>query len=122
MPNSTTEADKITNNPLLGEWVKEWILCAAILVEDGEEHLHQPRNIKKGFVICGRRHHNCYRILEKIPGVDKLNVGRKNQGFLTNLDRYIDRKEAFQIAKAAGQCLQPDLINENIGLTSEDLY
>jgi hypothetical protein len=64
LPNSSTEADKITNNPLLGEQVKEWILCAAILVEDGEEHLHQPRNIKTGFVICGRRHHNCYRILE----------------------------------------------------------
>jgi hypothetical protein len=101
---------------------KEYILCAALHVDDGEEHLHQPRNIKTGFVICGRRHHNCYRILEKIPEVSKLDVDREGQGFITNLDRYVDRKEAFQIAKAAGQCLQPDLINENIGLTSEDLY
>jgi hypothetical protein len=100
----------------------EWILCAAIHVEDDPKHLHTPKNIETGFVICGRRHHNCYRILELLPNVDKLNVGRERQGFITNLDRYVDRKEAFQIAKAANQCLQPDLINENIGLTSEDLY
>jgi len=123
--NSSNADDNINSSSptVSGEEVAvERILCAAIHVDDGKEHLHQPKNIKTGFVICGRRHHNCYRILEKIPEVSKLNVGREGQGFLTTLDRYVDRKEAFQIAKAAGQCLQPEIINEAIGLTSEDLY
>lgn len=102
---------------------KEKILCAAIYVNDGKEHIHQPKNITTGFVVAGRRHHNCYYTLSLMgEGVSKLMVGREGQGFITSANRYVDRKEAFVIAKEAEQCLQPDLINENIGLTSEDLY
>jgi len=40
--------------------MKEYILCAAIWCNDGKKHVHQPRNVPKGFVIGGRRHHNCF--------------------------------------------------------------
>ena len=33
---------------------KEFILCAAIWVNDGLKHEAQPENIETGFVICGR--------------------------------------------------------------------
>lgn len=107
--------------------MKEYILCAAIHVKDDMEYEHQPKNIETGFVICGRRHHNCYMTLSFIPGADKLMVGREGQGFLTNTDRYVDRKEGYQIAKSANQILidyhepeEPILISED--LYSEDLY
>lgn len=66
----------------------EYIMCSAIHVKDGKEHVHQPENITSGFVICGRRHHNCYTILDMMgESVSKLMVGREGQGFLTNFDR-----------------------------------
>jgi len=34
---------------------KEFILCAAIWINDGLKHNQQPENIEIGFVICGRR-------------------------------------------------------------------
>ena len=42
----------------------ERILCAAIWYNDGKKHVHQPINIETGFVICGRRHHNCIGIAD----------------------------------------------------------
>lgn len=111
--------------------VEERILCAAIYFNDGKEYPHQPKNIETGFVVAGRRHSNCYATLSAIGkalGLEERalfafeRIDRDNQGFITNLNRYVNRKEAFEIAKKAGQCLQPDIINESIGLTSEDLY
>ncbi len=39
--------------------MKEYILSAANYYNDGKKHEHQPNNIEIGFVVCGRRHHNC---------------------------------------------------------------
>lgn len=93
---------------------KEYILCASIHFDDGKKHEHQPINIDTGFVVCGRRHHNCYRTLQAIGHtlgipddvvvknlIDRAN--RDNQGFITNLDRHVDRKEGWKIALDAGQ-------------------
>jgi hypothetical protein len=49
----------------------EFIICSALYYNDGASHLHQPKNIDTGFVICGRRHHNCYGTLAAIIGIDK---------------------------------------------------
>lgn len=36
------------------------IICAAIWYDDKiTTHKHQPKNIKSGYVVAGRRHHNC---------------------------------------------------------------
>lgn len=105
--------------------MRERILCAAILYADGKAHPHQPKNIETGLVICGRRHHNCYATLSGLlGGLDgKLLVGRDNQGFITSEDRYVNRNEAFKIAKKENQIYHKcfDDVEDGI-LTSEDLY
>lgn len=106
---------------------KEFIICSAIWFNDGNTHNHQPNNIKQGFVICGRRHHNCYSSLQstgKALGYDKTAVVKKGlqleqketQGFLTNKDRFVDRTEAAAIAYEANQIDKPIkyLVSENI--------
>jgi len=104
----------------------ETILCAAIHYTDGKVHPSQPLNIETGFVVCGRRHHNCYTLLD-ILGVDYQNevvCGRDHQGFITSKNRYVGRREGFQIALAAKQIPESRISNDdemNI-LTSEDLY
>ena len=101
--------------------MKEYIICAAIWFKDGEKHTHQPVNIESGFVVCGRRHHNCYIIAEImnaeiIEKMDEINQ-RAIQGFLTSTDRFVDRKEGGKIAFDAQQILR-----ETDCLFSEDLY
>lgn len=106
---------------------KEYILCAANHYNDGEKHHFQPRNIESGFVICGRRHHNCistFALMVGFPYDEKgLELMRtEEQGFLTNMDRFVDRLEALEIAKNANQLLPDERINEHVGLFSENLY
>jgi len=94
----------------------EYIICAAIHVDDGLKHQHQPKNIKTGIVLCGRRHHNIiYNFNALVFG--KLKSKDENQGFLTSKDRFVDRKEAGEIAFAAKQIPEPTKC-----LFSEDLY
>lgn len=114
--------------------MKEVIICSAIHFNDGKKHEHQPKNIEEGFVICGRRHHNCYAILSAIANSigleDKIRTlidktDRDKQGFLTNSDRFVNRKEGLIIAKKANQLLVPSLHDTDDPdgiLTSEDLF
>lgn len=107
----------------------EKIICSAIWFQTGVAYVHQPKNIEAGYVICGRRHHNCFAT--KMAVMDETNtlslVERTDlackppivQGFLTNTDRFVDRKEAFLIAKKAGQLL---LEKKNETLFSEDIF
>lgn len=95
------------------------ILCAAIHFDDGLSHISQPKNIKKGFVICGHRHHNCFGTLSQLVSKEKfIAFNQKNvQGFLTDTNEFVTREEAAFIAKNAGQC------KDNVTkLFSEDLY
>lgn len=106
----------------------EKILCSAIWFNDGTKHPHQPRNIEEGFVVCGRRHHNCYALVQSIGkalGYDKTLIVKKGislerreiQGFLTDKDRFVDREEASAIALESGQ------INKALSkLYSEDIW
>lgn len=113
--------------------MKEYILCAANFYNDNLKHPHTPKNIEVGFVICGRRHHNCISIFAQLMrffednGYNEVAMKiRKTeiQGFLTNTDRFVNRKEAYKIAFEADQIVGPNKgYSENsIGLTSEDLY
>lgn len=99
---------------------KEYILCAAIHYDDGKQYVHQPTNITSGFVVCGRRHHNIINTLGLV--FNHKTRGREGQGFLTNTDRFVDRKEGYRIAKAAGQLLHDLHDQSNPTLVSEDLY
>lgn len=89
--------------------LKEKILCAAIDYN--------------GTIICGHRHGDCYDILSKLaPHIknDQL-PGRQNQGFLTSDNRYVDRKEAWIIAKKNNQIAYGLESSDEI-LISENLY
>jgi len=70
---------------------KEFILCAAIDYN--------------GVIISGHRHGDCYETLEALVGkieTSKL-PDRNKQGFLTSKNRYVNREEAWVIAKANNQ-------------------
>ena len=99
----------------------EYILCAAIHYDDDKVHPHQPKNIKQGFVICGRRHHNCFAIMGSLLGIGNYDKNKIVQGFVTSLDRYVDRKEGLVIAMAAKQIRKQKQTPEDV-LISEDLY
>jgi hypothetical protein len=96
----------------------EYVICAAIWFKDGKQHVHQPKNVKDGFVVCGRRHHNCYYIASICLAEGYSEVkGTCVQGFLTSKDIFIDRKEAGKLAFEQKQ------IHELTDcLFSEDLY
>ena len=96
-----------------------YIICAAIWFKDGKKHKHQPRNIDSGFVVAGRRHHNVFLTVADIKDVPYKDYGYSEniQGFLTSDDRFVNRKEAGQIAFDAGQTAK---LTEC--LFSEDLY
>jgi hypothetical protein len=109
--------------------MKEYIICAANHYDDYNIHDHQPVNIDSGFVICGRRHHNCIKTFTMIQCFPYNVLGHtikttEVQGFLTNTNRFVDRKEAYKIAFEANQIIGPNKGREHneIGLTSEDLY
>ena len=57
--------------------MKEYILSAANYYNDEIKHQHQPNNIEIGFVICGRRHHNCIGTFTQISGFHEVNFGLK---------------------------------------------
>lgn len=95
--------------------MKQYILCAAIYYNDGKEHQSQPNNIKTGYVICGRRHHNCIHTFLAL-GLEHPKT-TAIQGFLTNDNLFVDRVEAAKIAYVAGQVQEQHKI-----LISEDLY
>ena len=85
---------------------KEYIMCSAIHFDDGRVHVHQPVNITQGFVVAGRKHHNCFSTLKACgnkSGTSMLSI----QGFLTNEDRFVPRELAATIAFDAGQLNKP---------------
>lgn len=91
----------------------EFILCAALNFES--------------IIICGHRHSDCYAILKnlykKFTGSenDIILPERKDQGFLTSNNRYVDRKEAWNIAKANNQIAYGRESSDEY-LISENLY
>jgi hypothetical protein len=113
---------------------KEFILCAAIWINDRKKHEQQPVNIEIGFVICVRRHNNCYQTVKDLKGnvntyFKSLDMSednyRKHQGFITSLNRYVNRKEGWNIAKANNQIQFGLTASENEDdsiLISENLY
>lgn len=103
----------------------EYILCAAIWYENLtlvrpevlEPRGFSPYNISKGVVLCGWRHPNCIYQMVAITGLSDHEAGHGKQGFLTNKNRFVDRKEAGEIAFAAKQTTELKTT-----LYSEDLY
>ena len=107
----------------------EMVICSAIwykelpLVKNDipKSHIY-PKNISQGLVFCGHRHPHCMYTMIAITGKRscETEVGKYEQGFLTNLNRFVDRTEGANIALACGQI---DKLNYSTKeLYSEDLY
>ena len=92
----------------------EYILCAALFY--------------KGIIVAGHRHSDCYKIIEnlyKMFTTDGMPItdlpDRKGQGFLTSHNRYVNRVEAWEIAKANDQITFGKDSSDDF-LISENLY
>jgi hypothetical protein len=106
--------DEILNN----KEKPEYVICAAIHFMDGIIHEHQPKNVSNGFVVSGRRHHNCFFIAHVCLADSYSEVkGDAIQGFLTSKNIFLDRKDAGALAFKVGQIKTPTDC-----LFSEDLY
>lgn len=102
----------------------EYILCAAIWYKDFEmpKNANQVKNIDKGVVLCGHRHGHIISQMIAITGKRTCTFGENAtgesvQGFLTNKNRFLNRKEAHKLFVENGG--KPEFKDE---LYSEDLY
>lgn len=93
----------------------EKIICSAIWFPLEQTMLHLPRNLRKGLVIGGRRHHEILEVYRMLNGEHRRN---HTQGFLTTGNRFVDRMEALEIARKSNQVTE----KESYRLFSEDLY
>lgn len=82
------------------------IICSAVKAEDG-------------YIARGHRHADCLRVLE---GMKKTH-NPDGHGFMTSTNRWVSRKEGYEIQVAAG-IASHDTKNPYLGgeLYSEDLY
>jgi hypothetical protein len=106
---------------------REYILCAAIWYKDIplKKEIPQvlPKNCDRGLVVLGHRHGQAMWTMSSLTGLRSVengedSVGSYVQGFLTNKNKFVDRKEAARIAILAEQI--SDTQKET--LYSEDLY
>lgn len=112
--------------------MKEYIICAAIWYKElpaklgkvNSTFLTLSANKPTGIIICGRRHYNIIHLKTYLTGLPNSKCGEHVQGFLTNTNRFVDRFEAFQIAKQANQLLDecPTKERETAKLFTEDIY
>lgn len=71
-------------------------------------------------MFLGHRHGQCIYSKCAVTGLRDAESGEYIQGFLTNLNRFVDRKEGWDIAKKANQIVR---VSGSEGtLYSEDLW
>lgn len=100
---------------------KEIVLCAAIYFDDGKFHPHQPKGILTGVIMCGYRHCSIFTQTGMLTSErNGMGIYEKEQGFLTNKNRFVDRTEAAKIALESGQIKELKYWEDR--LDSSDLY
>lgn len=103
----------------------EYILCSAIHYDDGK--INSKRRSfnypETGIVICGFRHSDIISILPTNNSMrNDGKVYKCTQGFITSNGRFVDRIEAYKIAKREGQLLVGADFEGKTTLFSEDIY
>lgn len=102
----------------------ELIVCAAIKFwHKNQKDINLGRNGTE-LIIPMVRHYSPdgREVIESLqPVFEEMELKEIEQGFITNLGRFVDRKEALQIAKANNQ-IRNDLGYEPDELYSEMLY
>lgn len=119
---------------------KEYIACSAIHYDNGIKYTFMSSyGVKSGFVLGGLRHpfimsvlpENVYfsmvedrqrELNSELEWNKNLEKHEVTQGFITSYGRFVNRKEAMEIALACGQVKKEELGNERIGLFSEDIF
>lgn len=94
--------------------LKETIICAAIWFPNENQPPYTVKN-KTGLVLCGHRHGHILGQYNAMGG--KYTKVLSVQGFLTNHNNFLDRKEAHKLFIENGG--SPEFSDE---LYSEDLY
>ena len=96
------------------------IICAALKINQKN---------KDPIIIAGFNHASCYQTLYELNLELSLITRRDNlaeEGFLTNENTFVNRREAFMIARQCGQlstqALYDKAMRRENGLFSEDLY
>ena len=103
----------------------ERVLCAAVwfkefpIIKEIPADRLLPYNCDVGIVFSGHRHPQCIYQGVSISGKRQFELGEEVQGFLTNLNRFVDRIEGAQIAIDNGQITE---LQYGKRLYSEDLY
>lgn len=87
---------------------QERIVCAANMYTDGA-------------IVLGVRH-GCEIMLAQAKAMGRDNLRGTKQGFYTNWQRWVDRKEGMRIARQQGQLYRPDGTHDPDTLFSECLY
>lgn len=132
----------------------EYVMAAAVVIKEfyrfikneySKNLTFNPINIGKLDVcIAGWRHACCWEVIRSMTGLIqndfkffyKDSVSRAwVDGFLTSENRFLTRKEAFELVKENGQIeriddefkkkyrtLRAEIYTENYSLTSEDLW
>lgn len=104
--------------------MQERIYSAAIWYKDLPTAKWLPINIHFGVVVQGHRHADIIKTVVNLLGKRTCThgddcTGESEQGFYTNLGRFVDREEAMLIAREADQVISNSTFDE---LYSEDLY
>jgi hypothetical protein len=88
----------------------EICICAAIITAEG-------------YIIRGHRHDDCMYTADKM-GYTPARIGDAGQGFMTSTNRFVGRKEAMMLQRAAGlgSAMSDDGKLHGTILFSEDLY
>lgn len=124
----------MTNDPAKETYFKmvesqpELIICSAVWFDHPEyQDIHRPMNLESGMVVAGMRHHNIWQTISLLMGKENKERrlefvnSRVADGFLTNKNRFVDRKEAAELALMNGQTTL-ERIRKIDFLYSEDLY
>ena len=57
----------------------------------------RPVNLESGVCVSGLNHAQCIHITNSLLGTKLFQQGEHVQGFLTNLNRFVDRKESLKL-------------------------
>ena len=99
---------------------KEYIIAAACHYSNGDGKVlpfHSCYGIKEGFVIAGFRHP---LVIQAAKAWKEKGYKCVSHGFITSYGRYVDREEAYKIAKDVGQINSEEIHREC--LISEDVF
>ena len=99
---------------------KEYIIAAANHYSNGDGNVlpfHSCYGIKEGFVIAGFRHP---LVIQSAKAWKEKGYKCVEEGFITSYGRFVDRKEAYEIAKNVGQ-INYEKLSGDI-LFSEDVF